>query len=272
GFQPAQCSVQFNFSIELFLTLQLRSDSVYFALLSLYLLGALQQLCQRLLGARNQGAKVIHQLFIKHAKIQCHRKRLTRRTLRLPICFEVAPYHQGATARITFGFLRGPLISCNQFYTSTLYQLKNQRKRNSAVDGFEHLMVQTGTLEAETKHVDLCHRRRSWQIDRFRGQFVGPVDLLYLQDKAFLEGGTDGSMLVYLALGHHPAKGRLFRPGKQRHSALPSMTRNAISSKSSSPCIVAVRAVVRPPPNRLSMSFSSFTSIMLRMAWLSRSE
>src|SRR5690606_34194523 len=137
GFQPAQCSVQFNFSIELFLTLQLRSDSVYFALLSLYLLAALQQVCQRLLGARDQGAKVIHQLFIKHAKIHRDRKRLTRRALRLPVCFEVASHYPAAVVRGTFGVLRGPLISCNQFYTSTLYQLKDQRKRNSAVDGLE---------------------------------------------------------------------------------------------------------------------------------------
>src|SRR5690606_5086938 len=101
---------------------------------------------------------------------------------------------------------------------------------------------------------------------------VGPIDLLHLLDKALLKGGTDGGVLVDLALGHHSAKGRLFRPGIEGHAVLPSMTRNAISSKSSSPCMVVVSAVVRPPPNRLSMSFSSFTSIMLRMAWLSRSE
>ncbi|MNW00934.1 hypothetical protein D3C71_1964950 [compost metagenome] len=45
-----------------------------------------------------------------------------------------------------------------------------------------------------------------------------------------------------------------------------------MSSKSSSPDMVPVSAVVLPPVNRLSRSFSSFTSIIERMAWFNRSE
>ena len=46
---------------------------------------------------------------------------------------------------------------------------------------------------------------------------------------------------------------------------------NAVSSKSSRPAIAWVSAVVRPPLNRLSMSRSSVTSIMDRIAAVSRS-
>src|SRR5690554_3472470 len=44
------------------------------------------------------------------------------------------------------------------------------------------------------------------------------------------------------------------------------MTTKVISSKSFSPSMVSTSAVVSPPLNRLSMSLSSFTSIIERMA------
>ncbi len=50
------------------------------------------------------------------------------------------------------------------------------------------------------------------------------------------------------------------------------MTINVISSKSSRPSMVSTNAVVSPPLNRLSISFSSFTSIIERMAWSSNVE
>ena len=61
------------------------------------------------------------QLFVKPVHIQCHRQGLTWSVARTPVCLKVITHYRNV--RITFGVLRGPLVSCYQLYAAALYQL-----------------------------------------------------------------------------------------------------------------------------------------------------
>src|SRR5690554_3523213 len=120
------------------------------------------------------------------------------------------------------------------------------------------------------------------------GELGMPGDLADLIPQAFPEGGGGPHVRQDALLGHHSTEQRLGRVlvERYRHGALLSLsplavwrsvpvsmieptsrtTTKVISSKSFSPSMVSTSAVVSPPLNRLSMSFSSFTSIIERMA------
>src|SRR5690606_38312545 len=101
---------------------------------------------------------------------------------------------------------------------------------------------------------------------------VAPDNLVHLLHKQVFQAGVGAAVLVNLVLGQHAAKLRLLGVGEQGAHPASWITRKVMSSKSSRPEMVLVRAVVLPPVNRLSRSFSSFTSIIERMALPSRSE
>src|SRR5690606_18001211 len=154
--------------------------------------------------------------------------------------------------------------------------LKNDGEGNGLVDGAKHARIQVFGARSDAEDLDLGHACRGRQVDRFGRQVVGTADLLHVTDEQVLQGGAGAGVLVDLVLWDHAPEGGC--PGPviedvhRAHARPPSTTRKAMSSKSSSPRMVWVRALVRPPLKRLSMSFSSFTSIMEWMALVSRSE